>query len=190
MMSHITIRIASIQDAEELLKIYKPYVETTAISFEYIVPTIEEFRCRIENTLYKYPYLVAEKEGIIVGYAYANPFKGRAAYDWSVETTIYVKQEEKRQGIGYILYQELEQICKRQGILNMNACIASPREEDLHLTTDSIIFHEKLGYQYVGKFHQCGYKFQTWYDMIWMEKHIGSHDSNQSAVIWYSDLVK
>ena len=68
-MSHITIRIASIQDAEELLKIYKPYVETTAISFEYTIPTVEEFRNRIASTLCKYPYLVAEKNGIIVGYA-------------------------------------------------------------------------------------------------------------------------
>ena len=84
------IRKAKPEDAEQLLAIYTPYVTNTAITFEYEVPTVDEFRHRIINTLKKYPYLVAENEnGIVIGYAYASPFKGRAAYDWAVETSIY-----------------------------------------------------------------------------------------------------
>ena len=86
------IRIASLDDAEELLKIYAPYVEKTAITFEYEVPTLEEFKNRMTRVLERYPYLVAEKEGELLGYAYVSPFKERPAYNWAVETSIYVKE--------------------------------------------------------------------------------------------------
>ena len=91
----ICFRTARPEDAEELLKIYAPYVENTAITFEYEVPSIEEFQQRIENTLRKYPYFVAEQDGKPAGYAYAGPLKERAAYDWAVETTIYIQQEKR-----------------------------------------------------------------------------------------------
>lgn len=78
-------------------------------------------------------------------------------------------------GIGRRLYEELENILKQQGILNVNACIAYPQVKDEYLTKDSVLFHEKLGYTMVGIFHQCGYKFHRWYDMVWMEKFIGEH---------------
>ena len=103
-----TIRVATEADAEEILAIYAKYIEQTAITFEYVVPSIEEFRGRIRHTLERFPYLAAEKEGKIAGYAYVSPFKERAAYDWSVETSIYVDMEQKRSGIGRRLYEELE----------------------------------------------------------------------------------
>jgi L-amino acid N-acyltransferase YncA len=184
----ITIRKASYDDAEELLKIYTPYVNNTAISFEYEVPSLEEFRGRIANTLKRYPYLVAEYEGEIVGYAYAGAFKSRAAYDWAVETTVYVRQDERRNGIGRKLYAALEEILKKQGILNMNACIAVPEGKDEHLTKDSPAFHEKMGFRMVGTFHKCGYKFNHWYDMVWMEKKIGEHLGNQPPIISFREL--
>ena len=87
-MNDITIRIAKIEDAEKLLDIYTPYITDTAITFEYTVPSINEFKERIKNTLKKYPYIVAERNNEIVGYAYAGPFKERAAYDWAVENEI------------------------------------------------------------------------------------------------------
>ena len=88
----MNIRTAKEEDAERLLGIYTPYITDTAITFEYEVPSTGEFRQRINNTLKKYPYLVAEDEnGNLVGYAYAGVFKGRAAYGWAVETSIYVK---------------------------------------------------------------------------------------------------
>ena len=103
--NEINIRVATVEDAQQILQIYAPYIEKTAITFEYEVPALEEFRGRIQHTLKKYPYLVAEEAGEILGYAYTGPFKERAAYDWAVETTIYVKEDKKQRGIGKLLYQ-------------------------------------------------------------------------------------
>ena len=184
----LQIRVATKEDAEALLAIYAPYVEKTAITFEYEVPSIEEFRCRIQETLKKYPYLVAEKNGKIVGYAYASCFKNRAAYDWCVETSIYVNYVLKRCGIGKKLYLALEKALKAQHITNLNACISSPIENDEYLDTNSIDYHHHLGYQMIGKFHQCGYKFNRWYDMVWMEKFIGEHLENQLPIIEFNKI--
>lgn len=182
------IRIASPDDASALRNIYAPYVEHTAISFEYDVPSEQEFAERIRHTLLKYPYLVAETGGEIVGYAYAGSFKDRAAYDWAAETTIYVKMDKKRMGIGSRLHEAMEHILKEQNLLNLNACIACPEEDDEYLTKDSILFHEKLGYRFVGKFRLCGYKFNRWYHMVWMEKHIGDHLQFQPAVKSFDEM--
>jgi len=201
----ITIRTATPDDAAALLRIYEYYVTDTAITFEYDVPSEEEFRGRIEKILKKYPYIVAvekccdESSGHctgedgslsagdagkvtakgdtekILGYAYAGVFKDREAYQYSVETTIYIDKDLRRGGIGRMLYEELENRLKAQGILNLNACIGYPEEEDEHLTFDSVKFHERLGYSMVGEFHKCGYKFGRWYNMVWMEKLIGEH---------------
>jgi phosphinothricin acetyltransferase len=186
--SKINIRVASEQDAEELLEIYAPYVKNTAITFEYELPTVEEFKKRINSILIRYPYLVAESDGEIVGYAYANMFHERKAYDWAVETSIYVKKNKKRAGIGNILYNALEECLKKQNILNVNACIAYTPVEDVHLSNDSMKFHKKMGYRVVGEFYKCGYKFNHWYNMIWMEKHIGNHSCNPEKVRWFEEI--
>ncbi|MDE7478705.1 MAG: GNAT family N-acetyltransferase [Lachnospiraceae bacterium] len=185
----INIRLANPDDAAELLEIYRPYVEETAITFEYVAPTIEEFQSRIEDTLKKYPYFVAECDGEIVGYTYASPFKERAAYAWSVETTIYVKVDKKHRKIGTRLYEALEEALNKQGILNVNACIAYTDTEDEYLTNDSVYYHEKIGYKMVGEFHQCGYKFGRWYNMVWMEKMIGEHMANQPPVKSFPEIL-
>lgn len=112
MDSSITLRAARPDDAAALLEIYAPYVTGTAITFEYDVPSVEEFRARIEHTLKKYPYIVAESGGEIVGYAYTGEFKERAAYGWSVETSIYVARGKKHCGIGKRLYRALEDISR------------------------------------------------------------------------------
>ena len=169
------IRDATQSDVEALLAIYAPYVKLTAITFEYEVPNVDDFRQRLQEVQAKYPWIVAEVDGQIVGYAYASPFKERAAYQWAVETSIYVDSNMKRLGIGRKLHEALEQRLKAQGILNMNACISFVEAEDEYLTHDSIRFHEQLGYQEVAHFHLCGKKFGRWYDMIWMEKLIGKH---------------
>lgn len=183
----VRIRTATKADAPALLNIYAPYVEQTAITFEYEVPSVEEFAGRIEHILEKYPYLVAEAEGEIVGYAYAGTFKARAAYDWSVETTIYVNQKKKRMGIGGKLYAALEEALRAQHILNLNACIGYPQKEDEYLTKDSEKFHQKLGYRLAGTFHDSGYKFGRWYDMIWVEKMLGEHTESPASVIPFSE---
>ena len=184
----IRLRIATIDDAKELLDIYAPYVTQTAISFEYDVPSLEEFRSRITDTLKKYPYLVAEKDGEILGYTYTHAFVGRAAYDWSVETTIYLKANSMKMGIGRMLYEALERISGAQNILNMNACIGYPDTEDEHLTMNSVHFHEHMGYRMVGLFHNSGYKFGTWYHMVWMEKIIGQHTPSPLPMIPFPEL--
>lgn len=175
----ITIRMANPADAQALLNIYAPYVINTAITFEYDVPSVEEFSSRIAHTLEKYPYLIAEEGGNILGYAYASPFHDRPAYDWAVETSIYVDQNIKHRGIGRKLHDALESTLREQGILNMNACIAYPPEEDEHLDKNSVEFHAHMGYRLVGEFYKCGYKFNRWYNMVWMEKLIGEHLSDQ-----------
>ena len=169
------IREAVVADAKAILAIYAPYVEHTAVTFEYTVPSEEEFRRRIETVKQNYPWIVAEEYGKIIGYAYASTFKPRDAYQWAVETSIYVDSNMKRCGIGRMLHEVLEQCLKEQGILNMNACISFIEPEDEYLTLDSVRFHEQLGYRRVAHFHQCGKKFGRWYDMIWMEKMIGKH---------------
>lgn len=182
MSSHMKIERVTVEDAEELLAIYAPYVQDTAISFEYEVPSLAEFQERIQSISAILPYIKVVKEGEILGYAYADRFKSREAYDWSVEVTIYVRQDSHGLGIGRMLYHALENSLKHIGVLNMNACIAVPKVEDEHLSNASYHFHEKMGFHLVGRFHDSGYKFHTWYDMIWMEKMIGEHTSHQERV--------
>lgn len=186
----IKLRTARPDDAEELLKIYAPYVENTAITFEYEVPSVAEFRARIENTLKKYPYIVAERDGELLGYAYTGPFKSRAAYNWAAETSIYVKESQKGLGLGRKLYEAIETISRMQNILNLNACIAYPKVDDEYLTKNSAKFHEHLGFKYVGEFHDCAYKFGRWYNMIWMEISLGEHMAVPAAVVAFCDLDK
>ena len=178
-MSEISIRIAAPEDAPALLDIYAYYVRHTAITFEYEVPTPEEFAARIRNTLKKYPYLVAVEDGVMVGYAYAGhlSYDGlisepviETAYGWTTEASIYLARDCRHQGLGRRLYHALETILRQQGILNLNACVAVPEEDDDYLTHNSLDFHTHLGFRTVGQFTQCGCKFDRWYHMVWLEK--------------------
>ncbi|MDD7281566.1 GNAT family N-acetyltransferase [Floccifex sp.] len=182
------IRLAKLTDAAQLNKIYQYYIENTSITFEYDVISDEEFQNRMKKIMEKYPYLVYEQDGIVLGYAYANSFKNRKAYDWSVETTIYLDVNAKGKGIGRQLYEALEYCLKKQNILNMNACISYTEHENEHLDNTSMYFHEKMGFQLVGTFHKCGYKFNEWVDMIWMEKFIGEHKNNMEEVIPFVNI--
>lgn len=172
----MTIRYAAPEDAGRLLEIYAWYVIHTAITFEYDVPSEAEFRSRITETLKGYPWLVLEDEGNILGYAYAGVFKARAAYSRSCEVTIYLDRASAGRGFGRLLYEALEKELKARGFLNLYACVGVPIAEDEYLTENSRQFHAHLGYETVGRFHQCGYKFNRWYDMVWMEKMIGKHN--------------
>lgn len=167
----IEIRTVTPEDAERLLEIYSYYVKNTAISFEYEIPSLEEFRERIVNISKKYPYICAIADEKIIGYAYAGVFHEREAYRHSVELSIYVDLERRRGGCGRALYAALEERLKNQGIKNLYACIAvPPKKADEYLTFDSMKFHKKMGYKIAGHFHSCGIKFNRWYDMIYMEK--------------------
>lgn len=175
-MRGVEFRLATVDDAKGILEVYAPYVLNTAITFEYDVPTADNFRARIESTMQSYPYLVVLSRGKIVGYAYAGRFHERAAFGHSAELSVYVSSEMKGQGIGKKLYLMLENELKKQGIINLYACIAYCETEDCYLTHDSVRFHEKMGYKLVGRLNKCGYKFGRWYDVVYMEKFIGSHN--------------
>lgn len=170
MAQALCIRNATPDDAEALLGIYAPYVERTAITFEIEVPSVADFRQRIAATTERFPYLVAERNGVAVGYAYVGTFKNRAAYDHCVETSVYVAEQERGGGVGTALYAALEARMPAIGVTNLNACIAYAPIEDEYLDNRSEAFHARLGYIKVAHFHRCGLKFGRYYDMIWMEK--------------------
>lgn len=173
--NNMSIRTVRPEDAKNLLDIYAYYVEETAISFETEVPSVEEFKIRIEEILKSYPYIVACDNDELLGYAYLHPFVGRKAYELSAETTIYLNPVKKKMGIGKKLYSVLEDIAKAQNITNLYSCIGYVDVEDEYLNNNSVEFHEHMGYRMVGKFENCGHKFDRWYHMVWMEKIIGEH---------------
>lgn len=139
MHSGIDIRVARPEDAEEIQIIYAPIVLNTAISFEEAVPSVEQMRERISTTLQTYPYLVAVREGRVVGYAYASQHRARAAYRWAVDVTVYVAEGQRRSGIARQLYDVLLPVLKRLGYRSAYAGIALPNE-------GSIGLHERLGF--------------------------------------------
>lgn len=187
-MSDFIIRAARAEDARELLEIYAPYVKETAITFEHDVPTEAEFAGRIESILCSYPYLTAEENGELIGYAYAGRFRTRQAYAWDVETSIYIRQDRRKCGVGRALYEKLEEILRLQGVLNLYAGVAYPEKEDEYLNKNSFGFHEHMGYQAVGEFCRCGFKFNRWYNVVWMEKHLGKHGENPLPVKPFSEI--
>ena len=185
----VKIRVAEKTDAKALLEIYSYYVKSTAVSFEYEVPSVEEFSERISSTLENYPYLVAEADGKIAGYIYAGRFAKRAAYDWSAETSVYISNDFHRQGIGRLLYEKLEKILAAQNITNVYAGIASPANtEDQYLNRNSELFHVAIGYKTAGCFSKCGCKFGKWYNLIYMEKIIAAHNLNPEPFVPFSKL--
>ena len=143
----MTIREALLKDAEEIIDIYRPYVLETAITFEYEVPAVVEMENRIREREGRYPFLVAEENGRVLGYAYLSPFKERSAYDWSAENSINVRREERGRGLGSALLGALEKESRKMNLLSLEACIATPYSSpDSHLTDESVKFHERKGY--------------------------------------------
>lgn len=181
MNEQLYFRLAKEDDAEKLVEIYAPYVKNTNITFEYEVPTANEFKQRITKTMSKFPYIVACIDDNIIGYTYASTFRERVAYNWCVETSIYINEKYQGRKIGKLLYTKLEQILALQNITNLVASITYPNPQ-------SIAFHERLGYKKIAHFTKCGYKQEQWYDMIFMEKMINEHTIPVKDVIYLSDL--
>lgn len=189
-MHEITIRKAHPGDAEKILEIYSYYILNTAITFEYDVPSVSEFRGRIEKISERYPYLAAELDGRIIGYAYAHEYIARHACDWSAELSVYVDKDYKKQGVGKALYSELERALKAMGIINLYASIAVPEVDDEHLNRNSLEFHKHLGYREIGTFEKCGYKFGKWYNLTWVGKTAGIHSEKPAEVVNFNRLEK
>ena len=159
------IRIATEADVPEILAIYAPYILTTTHTFEYEVPSEAEFLARFRAVTRRFPWLVWEEEGRILGYAYGSaPFE-RAAYRWMAEDSVYLRPEAAGRGIGTQLCNALERILRYQGYRRIYAIITS---ENSH----SLDFHRKLGYKFLAKFPNCGFKFGRWLGVVWMMKII------------------
>lgn len=184
----IVVRDAVVEDAERILEIYDYYVKNTAITFEYDTPSLDEFKARMEKTMRRYPYLVVLKDEKILGYAYAGAYIGRAACDWSCEMTVYLDRSARKLGLGRAIYEALEKSLYEMGMVNLYAAVAYPSGKDEYLDSNSADFHKHLGYVTVGEFRKCGYKFGRWYDLIWMEKTIGGHESAMKPIIPYPEL--
>ena len=186
----MSIRPAEEKDLSAMLEIYRPYVEETTVSFEYKAPSMESFRRRFLDHTAQFPWLVWEEQGKILGYAYAGAFHPRPAYGWNAESTVYIREDRRRSGLGRRLYGALEALCAEQHILTIDACIALPRGDDPWLTGDSAAFHARMGYRRVGEFPCCGYKFGRWYDMVWMEKELLAHTAAPAPVIPFPELSR
>ena len=158
----VTLRIPVIADAQPIQRIYASYVTDTVISFEEIPPTVPEMENRLRQSLPIYPWVVAEMDQTLVGYAYAGQHRRRAAYRWTVETSIYLDSNYLGKGIGHQLYRALLQILKSQGFLSVYAGIALPNPPSIGL-------HERVGFKYLGVFSQVGFKFNRWVDVGWWE---------------------
>ena len=161
------IRLATEADAEDMLAIYAPVVRDTAISFELEPPSAEEFRSRIRSTLTRAPWLVCEIDGDTAGYAYAGPLKTRAAYQWSVEVTVYVHEDYRRHGVGSAVYTSLFECLRLQGYVNAYGGIALPNP-------GSVGLHESMGFFHVGTYRNVGYKLGAWHDVGWWQLEITS----------------
>lgn len=166
----MAIRPARVEDLPRILEIYGPYVENTAISFEYTVPTFEEFTRRFMDITAQFPWLVWEESGTVLGYAYGSrPFE-RAAYQWCAEASIYLCPEAIGKGIGKQLYAALEELLKQQGYRKVYAIITTANEA-------SVAFHRAVGYSHTATMPGCGYKFGQWYGTVWMEKELNTWDT-------------
>ena len=166
----MSIRQATVADLPRILGIYGPYVENTAISFEYTVPTPEEFTRRFLEITEQFPWLVWEEDGVILGYAYGSlPFE-RAAYQWCAEASIYLSKDACGKGIGRKLYAALEDLLQKQGYKKVYTIITTANDA-------SIAFHRAVGYRHTASFPDCGYKFGKWYGTVWMEKDLNRWDT-------------
>jgi phosphinothricin acetyltransferase len=170
-----------LSDAEQILKVYAPFITDTCISFEYIVPSVEEFAQRIAGISAEYPYIVLEAGGEIVGYAYAHRYLERVAYSWDVEVTIYLAPKVQGKGLGVILYDALEKLLALQNIKNLYSCITG---DNVH----SIEMHRSMGYELIGTFSKAGFKHDRWLDVVWMAKTIGEKENAPLALVPFSEV--
>lgn len=167
-----------------MLAVYAPVVRESTISFEYEVPSVEEFTTRIEHVSDGYPWLVCERENEILGYSYAAGYRNRAAYQWSVETSVYTHSEFRRKGIARALYQALIGLLRLQNFHTAMACIALP-------DPSSVALHESLGFTPVGLFRQVGYKSDAWCDVGWWQLFLDPDSkSNEPPQVRSVNLIR
>ncbi len=166
------IRDASTTDATDAIAcaaIYAPYVSGTAISFELVPPTAAEMRERIAAAVLTHAWLIAESDGIAIGYAYAHPFAARPAYRWSCETSIYLAADHRRAGVGSLLYAELLERMTARGYRTALAGLTLPNAASEGL-------HRSMGFDRVGVYRNVGWKDGAWHDVAWYQRPLGRPD--------------
>jgi L-amino acid N-acyltransferase YncA len=173
--------MATASDGAAALAIYGPVVESTAISFELTVPTVSDISARIVVRQPTFPWLVAEDQHGVIGYAYAGPFNERAAYDWSVTTSVYIAATERGRGVGRALYRSLLAILSAQGYRQAMAGITLPNAA-------SVALHEAMGFRPVGVYRQAGWKFGAWHDVGWWQRGLGSDDDPPTQPVAVTSL--
>ena len=196
------IRVVRRDDAEDIADFYRYYVENTSINFEYDAPDAAEFTRRMDAVLPDHPFLVAIDDGAIVGFLYAEPVSSRPAYSWSAKTTIYLGPEIRGRGVGTLLYDVLEDVLRRQHVVNLYAIVTCAQDDPLtdipHSSMDGVVrsellgrdvpltgpepdehlpltsprFHTARGFRVIGREVGSGYKFGRWYDKLLMQKKL------------------
>lgn len=176
-MSQYTIRRAKMEDAEEILRIYEPFILNTVITFEYDKVPLEVFQERMNKIMDKFPWLVCcDEDGTITGYAYCSSHRERAAYAWDCECTVYMKEEYERRGIASALYEAAFGIVREQGYYNVYALICTESES-------SVGFHKKFGFTDLCTYYDTAYKFGKWRHLLVMEKRLREAKGEPAPVV-------
>lgn len=168
--SVLRVRVAELADAELFLGIYGPVVRETAISFEEVVPSVEEMRERIRLTQGRLPWLTLVQERPesedVLGYAYASAHRVRASYRWSVDVAIYLGVPARGRGLGKALYRVLLEVVRRQGYFNAFGGVGLPNP-------GSVALHESLGFERIATYRNVGFKQGSWHDVGWWQLQLG-----------------
>ena len=179
----IKLRLANPEDAAGVLAIYGPYIEKTSFTFETETPSRTAFAERIRSYLVNWPWLVCEIDGVIAGYAYATRHRERTAYQWCVESSVYIHDDFLRSGVARALYASLFEILKRQGFNNVYAVINLPNER-------SVAFHESCGFEYFATYEKVGYKLGKWKNVGWWKLNVNEYVDEPAAPVWFGELNK
>ncbi len=177
----IGVRIATPADAAGILEIYAPIVRDTVISFEFEPPDVDTMARRVSATLERWPWLVCERDGVLLGYVYATSHRERAAYQWCVEVSAYIAATARRTGVARALYRALFSVLAQQGFVNAYAGITLPNPA-------SVALHESLGFRKLGNYEHIGHKFGAWHDVGWWALTLGDRPREPAAPIPFPQL--
>lgn len=180
-MNTVSIRKATVADAQGILEIYAPHVVNSACTFESQVPTINEMEERIKKIIAVKPWLICTINEKVVGYVYASVYRERAAYQWNCECSVYTHTDYSGKGIGFQLYKVLFSILKKQGYRNMYAVISLPNEASVKL-------HERCGFEYFATYDNVGYKLGEWIKVGWWRLKLNEYDPEPAPPLLFSEV--
>ncbi|MEO8403353.1 MAG: N-acetyltransferase family protein [Chitinophagaceae bacterium] len=178
-----TIRLATADDASQILDIYAPYIATTSLTFETELPSVESFGQRIETYQQNWPWLVCEIDQIIAGYAYASRYRERTAYQWCVECSVYIHDNFLKKGIARALYTTLFEILKKQQFYTVYAVINLPNDP-------SVALHERMGFEYFATYKNVGYKLGKWKNVGWWQLILNEYKDDPAPPTMFAELNK